>query len=213
MLSGARVDTRRVAAVVAVLAISLALLGRSAFGAFEGASNVTHDTNAGTLTLTMTDGDAAQAILPVTVFAVYPGSSKQFLVDLEISDNLDFKTLNVSLAVCPSTCTPTVLDTDTVNGVQVAIDRCSQAWTHAGGTAPDRTYTCGGSTSVVQTTFPIVNTKSLTADPGDSLLEVGDVNHYRFTFSAPTTLPNSAQGAAVGIHAYFNGTQRDATNM
>src|SRR5207302_1773333 len=39
-----------------------------------------------------------------------------------------------------------LLDTDATNGLQLAIDKCSQAWTESG---PPYTYTCGGSTSSV----------------------------------------------------------------
>jgi hypothetical protein len=55
-------------------------------------------------------------------------------------DLLRLGTLTTSARARPcSTPTPT-------NGLQIAIDKCSQAWTESG---PPYTYTCGGSTSTV----------------------------------------------------------------
>lgn len=205
------VDARRIAALVAVLAITLGLLTTSAFGAFRGATTVVHSANSGVMALTLADGDAAQALNGQGI-NVYPGSTNQRLVNLTIGGSVNFKTLTLVTTLCPSACVGSELNTDTVNGVQMKIERCTQAWTFSSGSAPDKTYTCGGTTELVQSDYPILNTKSLTVDPNDSLLTVGSVNYYRFTFSLPTTALNSMQGDLSGITFTFNGTQRDAIN-
>lgn len=217
MLRGLRVDTRRVAAVVAVAAIALALLGRSAFGTFRGAVEVTHLTTSGTLGLTATNGDPEQpaAILGTTPlpdpdngFGFLPGSSSERLIDLAITGTIGFTELTVTAG--PFT-NPSDLTNDPDHGLQVKIERCSIPWQHAGGVAPHKTYACAGTTELVVDTSSYFGTKSLSAEPSDSLLEVGAVNHYRFTYTLPTTAPVSmADDAAVPVLTIFNGTQRAA---
>ena len=220
MFRGTRVDARRVAAVVAVLAITLALLGRSAFGAFEGAANVTHTTESGTLGLTVTDGDAAQpaAVVvggasypnPSTGFGFGPGSSNQRLINVQITGSLDFASLALQTGALFGQ--PSELVDDAVNGLQVKIERCSVPWSGSG-VAPNKTYTCSGTTSLVQDTQSYYGIKNLTADVGDSLLQVGNTNYYRFLYSLPTTATLTMQGlASVAVITVFNGTQRAATN-
>jgi spore coat-associated protein N len=100
-----------------------------------------------------------------------------------------------------------VLDTDATNGLQMVIDKCSQAWTEAG---PPYTYTCGGSTStvlssraVIQTGVTLSNLSSLTA---------GNTDHLRVTLTFPSGAGNSFQNKSSTIQYTFTGTQRTATD-
>ena len=97
--------------------------------------------------------------------------------------------------------------TEATNGLQMVIDKCSQAWTEAG---PPYTYTCGGSTSsvlssraVIQTGVALSNLSSLTA---------GNTDHLRVTLTFPSGAGNSFQNKSSTIQYTFTGTQRAATD-
>jgi spore coat-associated protein N len=60
-----------------------------------------------------------------------------------------------SVTLTNTAATSSPLNTDTTNGLQMVIDKCSVAWTE-GGTAPAYTYTCSGTTSSVLASTPVV---------------------------------------------------------
>ena len=68
------------------------------------------------------------------------GDTMQRAIDLSYSGSISFG----SATLTTNATTSSSLDTDATDGLQIAIDRCSQAWTESG---PPYTYTCSGSTS------------------------------------------------------------------
>src|SRR5213079_2377653 len=80
--------------------------------------------------------------LNIGASALAPGDTIQRSVDLANSGSLDLASVTLTTTASPTS----LLDTDATNGLQMLIDKCSQAWTEAG---PPYTYTCGGSTSSV----------------------------------------------------------------
>ena len=66
----------------------------------------------------------------------------QRAIDLNYAGSISFGSATLTTSASPSS----ALDTDATDGLHVAIDKCSVAWTESG---PPYTYTCGGSTSTV----------------------------------------------------------------
>jgi spore coat-associated protein N len=80
-----------------------------------------------------------------------PGDTIERAVTVTNTGNQDFASISLTTSASPSS----LLDTDGTDGLQMDIQRCSQAWTE-GGSAPAYTYTCGGSTSTVLSSRAIV---------------------------------------------------------
>ena len=106
--------------------------------------------------------------------------------------------------------TSSLLDTNTSQGLQMAIDRCSAPWTE-GGTAPAYTYTCSGTTSTVLASTPVVGANMTLNNL--SALTAGNTDHLRVTLTLPAAAPNTLQGQSSVIQYTFTGTQRTATNQ
>jgi hypothetical protein len=100
-----------------------------------------------------------------------------------------------------------LLDTDTTNGLQMVIDKCSQAWTESG---PPYTYTCGGTTSSVLASRPVIGSNLSLSNLGSTT--AGATDHLRVTLTLPSGAGNTLQNQSSTISYAFTGTQRAATN-
>jgi predicted ribosomally synthesized peptide with SipW-like signal peptide len=188
---------------IAVLGAAASIAGLGTFATFTSSTSASHTVSSGTVTIALGATGASTNRLNVDATAIAPGDTIQRSVDL-----IDQGTINLaSVTLTTSATTSSVLDTDATNGLQMVIDKCSQAWTEAG---PPYTYTCGGSTStvlssraVIQTGVTLSNLSSLTA---------GNTDHLRVTLTFPSGAGNSFQNKSSTIQYAFTGTQRAATD-
>jgi hypothetical protein len=91
-----------------------------------------------------------------------------------------------------------------VNGLQLTVQSCSQAWT-----VVDDVYSCGGTTQAFYDGPIVVRDRALA---GASTLTAGGVDHLLMT----ATLPSSASGDAFEnaiseLSFVFTGTQRSGS--
>jgi hypothetical protein len=100
-----------------------------------------------------------------------------------------------------------LLDTDATNGLQIAIDKCSQAWTESG---PPYTYTCGGSTSSVLASRALIGSAIALSN---LTLTAGSTDHLRVTVTLPSSADNTLQNKSSTIDYTFTGVQRAGTNQ
>jgi hypothetical protein len=98
-----------------------------------------------------------------------------------------------------------VLTSDTVNGLQLAVKACTQAYTQ-GGTAAAPVYTCGGTERSLWS-GPAVGSVAL---PSPASLNAGGVDNLIFTVSLPTSADNGFQNKSASLSLTFTGTQRAA---
>src|SRR5947208_3144668 len=161
--NGAWSPTRKLLASIAVLGAAASIAGLGTFATFTSSTSASHTVSSGTVTIALGATGASTNRLTVGASAIAPGDTIQRSVDL-----IDQGTINLaSVTLTTLATTSSVLDTDATNGLQMVIDKCSQAWTEAG---PPYTYTCGGSTSsvlsspaVIQTGVTLSNLSSLLA--------------------------------------------------
>jgi len=159
--------------------------------------------SSGTVTIALGATGASTNRLNVDATAIAPGDTIQRSFDL-----IDQGTINLaSVTLTTSATTSSVLDTDATNGLQMVIDKCSQAWTEAG---PPYTYTCGGSTSSVLTSRAVIQTGVTLSNL--SSLTAGNTDHLRVTLTFPSGAGNSFQNKSSTIQYTFTGTQRAATD-
>src|SRR5688572_21917173 len=190
-----RSTTRKVVGSLAILGTAAAVAGLGTYGNFTDSTtpmNTTVDT--GTLSINLAQPGGAVAI-PVSTTGFMPGDSMSRAVNL-INDGgsaLGAVTLT-SVVTSPSS----ILTTDGINGLQLAVKACSAAWTQGGSpTAP--TYTCAGTersilSGPVNANAPLVNPASLAA---------GGVDNLVFTVSLPATADNTFQNKSASLSLTF----------
>jgi spore coat-associated protein N len=204
---------RRRAALPRKLLLSLAALGSAGaiaglgtYATFTSSTSASQSLSSGTVTIGLGATGASTNRLTVGASNIAPGDTIQRSVDLINQGSLDL----ASVSLTTSATTSSLLNTDTTNGLQMAIDRCSTAWTEAG-TAPAYTYSCSGTTSTVLASTPVVGSNLALANL--SALTHGATDHLRVTLTLPSSAGNTLQNQSSVIQYTFTGTQRAGTNQ
>lgn len=195
--------TRKLLASIAVLGAAASIAGLGTFATFTSSTSASHTVSSGTVTIALGATGASTNRLTVGASAIAPGDTIQRSVDLINSGSLDL----ASVTLTTTATTSSLLDTDTTNGLQMVIDKCSVAWTESG---PPYTYTCGGSTSTVLASSPVIGTNTALAN---LTLTAGTTDHLRVTLTLPSTAGNSLQNLSSTIAYTFTGVQRAGTNQ
>jgi hypothetical protein len=99
--------------------------------------------------------------------------------------------------------TSSLLDTDTTNGLQMVIDKCSVAWTES---AFPYTYTCSGTQSSVLASRQVVGSALALSN---LTLTANTDNFLRVKLTLPTTAGNTFQNLTSVISYAFTATQRN----
>src|SRR5436190_11418369 len=165
---------RKLLLTIAVLGATASIAGLGTFATFTSSTSASHTVSSGTVTIALGATGASTNRLNVDATAIAPSDTIQRSVAL-----IDQGTINLaSVALTTSATTSSVLDTDATNGLQIVIDKCSQAWTEAG---PPYTYTCGGSTSTVLSSRAVIQTGVTLSNL--SALTAGNTDHLRVTLA------------------------------
>jgi hypothetical protein len=135
-----------------------------------------------------------------------PGDTVQRAVTLTDSGTQNLAGITLTTTAAPSS----KLDTDSVNGLQLAIDACSVPWTESG-TSPAYTYACSGTVSSVLATRAVIGSNVALANLG--AVTAGHTDNLRVTMTLPSTADNTFQGITSTVGFAFTGTQRTATNQ
>ena len=196
MSSSTRGTTRKVLGSLAVIGTAAAVAGLGTFGTFtDSTTPVTAELTSGKVSI-----DLAQpaAPIPAVTTGLLPGDSLARTLTLTNDGNSPLST--VALGVTATT--PSVLTTDTVHGLQLALASCSVPWTQA-----TPTYTCTGTTKALGT-GAAVGTRTLEVP---AVLTPGGAEHLLLTLSLPTSADNTFQGKTSTLALTFSGVQRAAT--
>jgi spore coat-associated protein N len=197
-------DSRRVLLTLLLGALALLLGGVGTWATFTGSTSVTQgSTGSGTMSLTI---PAAGATNRLTLGAsdIAPGDTMQRAVNLSVGGSVDLTAITLTTTAPTSS----ALDTNATHGLQVSVDRCSQAWTESG-SSPAYTYTCGGTTSVVLASRAVIGSGLALSNLA---VTAGSTNYLRVTLTFPTTADDTYQGLTSAISYQFAGTQRAGTN-
>jgi hypothetical protein len=198
---------KKVFASCAVLGAAASIAGLGTFATFTSSTSAAATASTGSVSIALGTAGPANR-LTVGASGLLPGDTMQRVVDLTNNGNAGSDNLQ-SVALTTTASPSSALDTDATNGLQMTIDKCSNAWTESG-TAPAYTYTCSGTTSsvvasraVIGSPIPMSNLASLAAQATD---------HLRVTLTLPASAPNTMQGLSSSISYTFVGSQRNATN-
>ena len=204
-LGWASAQRRKLLGSLAVISAAAGIAGLGTFATFTSSTSASQSVSSGTVTIALGATGASTNRLTVGASNIAPGDTIQRSVDLIDSGSIDL----ASITLTTNATTSSLLDTDATNGLQMVIDRCSNAWTE-GGTAPAYTYTCSGATSTVLASRAIVGTNLALSNL--SALTNGVTDHLRVTLSFPSAAPNSFQSQSSTIQYTFTGTQRAGTS-
>jgi len=190
---------------LAVIGAAASIAGLGTFATFTSSTSASQSISSGTVSITLGAGGPANR-LTIGASGLVAGDTIQRSVDLinngsGSSDNL--ASVELTTTASPSS----ALDTNTTQGLQMAIDKCSVAWTESG---PPYTYTCSGTTSSVLASRAVIG--SSLALSNLSALTTGSTDHLRVTLTLPAAAPNALQGQSSGITYDFVGTQRVAAS-
>ena len=189
---------------VALVMVAATLVGLGAFATFTDTAQVSQATDSGTVTLNPIGTNGANNRLVLGATNIAAGDTMQRAVLLKNTGTIDLADVKLTTAATTSS----LLDTDTTNGLQVVIDKCSVAWTESG-TEPAYTYTCGGTTTSVLASTPVIGANRALSNIN---LTAGGDNFLRVRLTLPSAAPNTLQAKTSTIQFSFIGTQRAATN-
>ena len=188
---------RKVVGSLGVLGAAAAVAGLGTFGTFtDSTTPISTEVASGTVDINLANPGYA---VPATTSGFLPGDSMTRAVTLTNSGTaaLSSVTLGTTATV------PSILTTNTTNGLQLNVKSCSQAWTQ-GGTAAAPTFTCGGTVTDLGTT-PVVSNRTLA---GMNSLNPGGTDHLTFTISLPSAADNAFADKSATLSLVFTGTQR-----
>jgi hypothetical protein len=189
---------------VSLILAAASLAGLGAYATFTSTANVSQSVSSGTVTIALGSTGASTNRLNISATNIVPGDTMQRSVDVTNSGGEDF----ASITLTTTATTSSALDTDATNGLQMAIDKCSAAWTEAG-SSPAFTYSCGGSTSTVLASRAVIGAS---ISLSNLTLTSGSTNHLRVTLTFPSSAGNTLQNLSSTIQYAFTGTQRAATD-
>jgi spore coat-associated protein N len=190
---------------LAVLAAAASVAGLGTFATFTSSTSATNTVSSGTLSIALGTPGAANR-LTVNATGVAPGDTIQRAFDLSNGGTID---LTAAPTLTTTASPSSLLDTDTTNGLQMVVDKCSVAWTESG---PPYTYTCSGTTSPVLASRPVIGSAISLSNVGDLVSAGAGPDHLRLTLTLPSGAGNTFQGLTSTLTYAFDATQRAATN-
>jgi hypothetical protein len=196
---------KRVLVSLALVGSAAAVAGLGTYGSFTSTTSASQTVATGTVAIALGATGASTNRLTVNASGLVPGDTVQRSFDLDNTGSEDL----ASVTLTSSATSSSLLDTDATDGLQMVIERCSVAWTEAG-VSPAFTYTCGGATSSVVASRPVVGTAVAMANLG--VLTAAATDHLRLTLTLPATAGNTLQGLSSTLSYAFTGTQRAATD-
>lgn len=197
--------TRKVLLSFAAVGAAAGLAGAGTWATFTSSATQPNTVSTGTVAVTLGTAGTSANRLSVNAANVAPGDTIQRSLDLTNGGSLNLGSLTLTTTATASS----LLDTDATNGLQMAIDRCSTAWTE-GGTAPAYTYTCSGTTTSVVAARPVIGANLALANVTATAPSATD--HLRVTLTLPSSADNTFQGKSSTISYTFTGTQRAGTD-
>ena len=185
---------------VGLVLATAALVGMGTFALFTDTQSVAQANSSGTVSLNPISTNGANNRLSVGASNIAAGDTIQRAVNIRNTGNITLASVTLTTTASPSS----LLDTDSTNGLQMVIDKCSVAWTESGA-GPPYTYTCGGTTSSVLASTPVIGTNLALSN---LTLSAGTDNFLRVTLTLPTAAPNTLQTKSSTINYAFTATQR-----
>lgn len=193
----ARRTRTRIAASVVVLGAAASVAGLGTYGTFtDSTTPVLGRTDTGVLSIALTEAAHTATVSLFDQGVFLAGDVESSPIDLVNDGTAALSELRLGSVATDSS----VLDTDRVNGLQLAVESCSEAWDAVGDD-----WVCGGTTTR-HYAGPIVTDVPLS---GAASLAPGGTDHLLLTAGLPsTTTADLVEGATSSLDFVFSGVQR-----
>jgi spore coat-associated protein N len=198
------VKRREALLTLVALGLGAALAGSGALATWTATTSASNTVATGTVLIALGNTGASTNRLTVNASGLVPGDTVQRSFDITNTGSQDMASVALTTTASPSS----LLDTDTTNGLQMVIDRCSAAWTESG-SSPAFSYSCSGSTTTIVSSRAVI--QSALSMAGLSALTAGGTDHLRLTLTFPSAAGSSFQGLSSTLTYSFLGTQRAGT--
>ena len=192
---------RKLLLTLGALGVAGALAGMGTFATFTATTSASQTVASGTVVIALGNTGASTNRLTVNASGLVPGDTIQRSFDLSNTGSQDLASIALTTSASPSS----LLDTDTTNGLQMVIDRCSVAWTESG-SSPAFSYSCSGSTTTIVSSRAVIQSSLSMA--GLSALTAAGSDHLRLTLTFPSSAGATLQGLSSTLTYSFLGTQR-----
>ena len=191
-------------ATAGVALIAIGLLSFNAFAWFTAEQNVTHDTDSGTMTLTLGSTGSVTNRFNIASTDIAPGDTIQRTLTVTAGGSVTMDDIALEITA-PTT---SLLDSN-ANGLQVIVERCPGGqWSESG---PPYTYSCGGGASTVYSSRSVMQAK---ADGVVNLTgeNTSGANYLRVTLTFSTAADDTFQNLASQLEFTWTGDQRAGTD-
>ena len=188
----------RIAASVVVLGAAASVAGLGTFGTFtDSTTPVVSRLDSGVLSIALTQAAHTATVSLFDQGVFLAGDVERSPIDLVNDGTAALSELRLGSVATDSS----ALDADRVNGLQLTVESCSEAWD-----AVDGAWVCDGTTTR-HYTGPIVTDVAL---QDGAALAPGGTEHLLLTAALPSTAPaDLVEGATSSLDFVFSGTQRD----
>ena len=194
---------------VAALGTAGAIAGLGTFATFTSTTSASQTVTAGTVSIALGSAGTSANRLTIAAGGIVPGDTISRAVILTSASSEPLGSVSLTTTASLSS----LLDTDSINGLRMTVERCSTAWTETVVAPSAYTYACSGSSSYVLGTagtsggVPVIQASA--SLPGLTALSSGSsVDYLVVRLYLPTSAPNTMQGKASTIQYAFIGTQR-----
>jgi len=190
-------NKRKVLLSIAALGTSTALMATGTYAAFTASASRGHQVTTGVPQLLLGTAGTPANRLGIDAINLGPGGFIYRAFDLTNNGTTTFTTLTTTTEMSVSS----ILDTDTVNGLQAQLESCSVAWSETG-TSPDFAYSCSGTRTVVFPFRPVSMTNVPLA--GLASRNGGGTDHLMLTEKLPLTADNTFINKMTALTYTFN---------
>jgi predicted ribosomally synthesized peptide with SipW-like signal peptide len=190
-----RVSLAKVMGSVGIVGAAAAVAGMGTFGAFTDTTSpapVSIESGVVSIALSAADGSAT---VPLAFDGVVPGASVTRAVNLVNDGDSALSTVRLATVATESS----IMDTDTVHGLQLSVLSCTVPWTSD--------FACAGVESVLLDPGPVIDDAEL-SDPAS--LAAGATDHLAVRLSLPSTAGDAFKDQSSQLALTFSATQRDA---
>ena len=190
----------KIAIVLTATVGGVALVGSSVFASLTATANnvAPQSISSGSLALTLAS-DSPSAGFTTSISSMIPGDTQyRFVTYTQAAANGTALTPTLQITDAAST----ALTADSVRGLALTVSNCSVAWSYTAGINP--APTCGGTTTAVLSSTPLVTLKTATAlGAGFNLIPSG-VSHLAYAINMPSGVneTNSNGATTVGNSPY-----------
>ena len=206
--------TRKILLSLAAVGAAAGIAGLGTFATFTDSDSATHTISTGTVNINLGAANTADNRLTVGATGLVPGDSLQRRAKLTNAGSESLASVTLTTAATTSS----LLDTNSTDGLQMKIERCTGALGWRESLTAPYTYTCdavlagdnaGVRSAVLARRAVIGSNLALT---GMTSVSPGATDDMVVTVDLPSTADNTFQGLTSTIQYTFNATQRAATS-